>query len=155
MMAKINPSIFPITLCTTILMICLILFPSPALSKQKKDHHDKGQEPTTTGHNKAILTVNSFEKGGDGGGAAECDGKFHSNKKLIVALSTPWYAQGKRCGKEIIIFANGKKVKATVVDECDTRRGCKHNIVDASEAVWKAIGKPSSIGELPVTWSDA
>uniref|UniRef100_M8BR57 Uncharacterized protein n=1 Tax=Aegilops tauschii TaxID=37682 RepID=M8BR57_AEGTA len=44
---------------------------------------------------------------------------------------------------------------AKVVDECDSNHGCKTNIVDTSEAVWKALGLDSNIGEVPVTWSDA
>jgi rare lipoprotein A (peptidoglycan hydrolase) len=50
---------------------------------------------------------------------------------------------------------NGRTVVARVVDECDSRHGCKDNIVDTSEAVWKALGLDSNIGEVPVTWSDA
>ena len=29
-----------------------------------------------TGNTKAILTLNSFEKGGDGGGPSECDNQY-------------------------------------------------------------------------------
>ncbi|EMS66358.1 hypothetical protein TRIUR3_28866 [Triticum urartu] len=50
---------------------------------------------------------------------------------------------------------NGRTVQAKVVDECDSNHGCKTNIVDTSEAVWKALGLDSNIGEVPVTWSDA
>jgi hypothetical protein len=45
-------------------------------------------------------------------------------------------------------------VEAIVVDECDSNSGCKDNIVDASKAVWKALGLNSNIGVVPVTWSD-
>ncbi|KQJ97229.1 putative ripening-related protein 6 [Brachypodium distachyon] len=105
----------------------------------------------------AVMTVNGFQKGQDGGGPAACDGKFHSNKDMIVALSTRWYAGGKRCHHTIRITSkhNGRTVEAKVVDECDSRHGCKDNIVDTSEAVWKALGLDSNIGEVPVTWSDA
>ena len=51
------------------------------------------------------MTVNGFERGEDGGGAASCDGSFHSDDKLIVALSSRWYAGGKRCGEAIRITA--------------------------------------------------
>ena len=44
---------------------------------------------------------------------------------------------------------------ARVVDECDSRRGCRNNIVDTSKAVWEALGIDTKIGEVPVTWSDA
>ncbi|PHT92432.1 putative ripening-related protein 6 [Capsicum annuum] len=49
----------------------------------------------------------------------------------------------------------GRSTKAMVVDECDTSRGCKNNIVDASEAVWKKLGVPEKDwGWLEVHWSD-
>lgn len=42
-----------------------------------------------------------------------------------------------------------------VVDECDTSRGYRNNIVDASEAVWKNLGVPKKDwGWLEVHWSD-
>ncbi|KAG9132580.1 hypothetical protein Leryth_022174 [Lithospermum erythrorhizon] len=106
---------------------------------------------------KAILTINSFEKGGDGGGPSECDGKYHSNNELIVALSTRWYNGGSRCHQFITITArNGKTVRAKVVDECDSQHGCKTNIVDASQAVWIALDVPKSDwGWMDITWSDA
>jgi hypothetical protein len=117
-------------------------------------HHAK---PGGGGGTPGIMTVNGFQKGEDGGGPAECDGKYHSDKDLIVALSTRWYAGGRRCHKPIRITSehNGRTVVARVVDECDSRHGCKDNIVDTSEAVWKALGLDSNIGEVPVTWSDA
>ncbi|XP_076935414.1 putative ripening-related protein 1 [Bidens hawaiensis] len=102
------------------------------------------------------MTINSFEKGGDGGGPSECDEKYHSDSTLIVALSTRWYNHGKRCHKFINIHYKDRHVKAKVVDECDSNRGCKTNIVDASKAVWKALHVPKSEwGETKVTWSDA
>ncbi|VAH16762.1 unnamed protein product [Triticum turgidum subsp. durum] len=109
------------------------------------------------GSTAGVMTVNGFEKGQEGGPPSECDGKFHSNKDMIVALSTRWYAGGRRCGKMINITSkhNGRTVQAKVVDECDSNHGCKTNIVDTSEAVWKALGLDSNIGEVPVTWSDA
>lgn len=107
------------------------------------------------GHMKAILTINDFSKGGVGGGPSECSGKYYHNSIPIVALSTRWYNKGKRCFDKITIYANGKTTKAMVVDECDTSRGCKNNIVDASEAVWKKLGVPKKDwGWLEVQWSD-
>ncbi|KAJ0717489.1 putative RlpA-like domain superfamily, kiwellin [Helianthus annuus] len=104
----------------------------------------------------AIMTINSFEKGGSGGGPSECDGQYHSDDTLIVALSTRWYNGGQRCFKNININYSGRTVQAMVVDECDSTRGCKDNIVDASKAVWKALAVPKSEwGETSVTWSDA
>ncbi|KAJ1403554.1 RlpA-like domain superfamily [Sesbania bispinosa] len=105
---------------------------------------------------KAVLTLNSFEKGGSGGGASECDGEFHSDDTLIVALSTRWYNHGEMCHHKINIFGNGRRVNALVVDECDSSRGCPNNVVDASKAVWEALGVPKKDwGELDIFWSDA
>ncbi|XP_076927666.1 putative ripening-related protein 1 [Bidens hawaiensis] len=102
------------------------------------------------------MTINGFENGGSGGGPSECDEKYHSDNTLIVALSTRWYNHGKRCHKFINIHYKDISVKAKVVDECDSSRGCKSNIVDASKAVWKALRVPKSEwGETKVTWSDA
>ncbi|KAK3157852.1 hypothetical protein QOZ80_2AG0129120 [Eleusine coracana subsp. coracana] len=90
-------------------------------------------------------------------GPAACDGHFHSDGDRITALSTRWFANGQRCHKKIRITSarNGRSVEATVVDECDSRRGCKDNVVDASKAVWEALGLDTNVGEVPVTWSDA
>jgi hypothetical protein len=125
------------------------------LHKHKKPGHCPS--PGGGGGTPGIMTVNGFQKGEDGGGPAACDGKYHSDKDLIVALSTRWYAGGRRCHKPIRITSrqNGRTVVARVVDECDSNHGCKTNVVDTSEAVWKALGLDSNIGVVPVTWSDA
>ncbi|KAF9589626.1 hypothetical protein IFM89_026575 [Coptis chinensis] len=36
----------------------------------------------------ALLTLNSFDEGGDGSGPSECDNEYRSNDNLVVALST-------------------------------------------------------------------
>ncbi|KAG6781061.1 hypothetical protein POTOM_013942 [Populus tomentosa] len=109
--------------------------------------------PPVSTHTKEILTINSFEEGGDGGGPSECDG---------------WFGNKKRCRHHITINGNGRSVKALVVDHCDSTMGCDgehgyqpscpNNIVDASKAVWKALGvneKDKEWGWMDVTWSDA
>ncbi|XP_077252527.1 putative ripening-related protein 1 [Tasmannia lanceolata] len=124
--------------------------------------------PPTSTHTKALMTLNSFEKGGDGGGPSECDKQYHSDDTPVVALSSGWYNcnKQKRCLNNITISANGKSVLAMVVDECDSKKGCdedhdyqppcSNNIVDASKAVWKALGVPrSKRGGLDILWSDA
>ncbi|XP_065858267.1 kiwellin-1-like [Euphorbia lathyris] len=124
--------------------------------------------PPVTKHTKATLTINGFEKGADGGGPSECDGKFHDDDTPVVALSTGWFNNRKRCHKYIKIHGNGKSVKAMVVDHCDSARGCDaehsyqppcpNNIVDASKAVWKGLGLKESDGRwgwMDITWSDA
>lgn len=122
--------------------------------------------PSVSSHTKATLTLNSFQKGGDGGGPSECDNKYHPDKTPVVALSTGWFNNKKRCKNFITIHGNGKSVRAMVVDECDSTMGCdsehdyqppcKNNIVDASKAVWKALGVPEKDwGEMNIQWSDA
>ncbi|KAI7724626.1 hypothetical protein M8C21_024965 [Ambrosia artemisiifolia] len=121
--------------------------------------------PPVSSRTKATLTLNSFEEGGDGGSESACDGQFHSDNTPVVALSTGWYKRGSRCNKFITIYGNGRSVRAKVVDECDSTMGCDeehayqppcpNNIVDASKAVWKALGVPkNNWGNLAITWSD-
>ncbi|MFS7889140.1 putative RlpA-like domain superfamily, kiwellin [Helianthus anomalus] len=121
--------------------------------------------PSVTSATKAKLTINSFQEGGDGGGPSECDNQYHSNDTPVVALSTGWYKGGSRCHKFITINGNGRSVRAMVVDECDSTRGCDadhdyqppcpNNIVDGSKAVWKALGvSKDNWGDLDVTWSE-
>ena len=114
--------------------------------------------PPVSAHTAAVMTVNGFERGGSGGGAAECDGHFHSNGERIVALSSGWLRLDgtRRCNRMIRITSRGgRSVVAKVVDECDSSRGCGDNIVDSSAAVWKALGLDTDVGRVPVTWSDA
>ncbi|GFY90282.1 hypothetical protein Acr_07g0004790 [Actinidia rufa] len=122
--------------------------------------------PTVSSNTKAVLTLNSFQAGGDGGGPSECDNQYHSDDTPVVALSTGWYSKGRRCLNDIIISANGRSVRAKVVDECDSTMGCdgvhdyqppcNNNIVDASKAVWEALDvSRDNWGELDITWSDA
>ncbi|CAI9279330.1 unnamed protein product [Lactuca saligna] len=104
-------------------------------------------------------------KGGDGGGPLECDNQYYSDDTPVVALSTGWYKGGDRCHKYITINGNGRSVKAMVVDECDSTMGCDgdhdyqppcpNNIVDASKAVWKALGlSEDNWGDLDITWTE-
>ncbi|XP_022862382.1 putative ripening-related protein 1 [Olea europaea var. sylvestris] len=133
--------------------------------KQGKSYTIYKCSPSVSGSTKAVLTINSFEKGGDGGAPSECDNKYHSDDTPVVALSTGWYNGGSRCLNNITITANGRSVTAMVVDECDSTMGCDddhdyqppcdNNIVDASKAVWKALGVSGNVGELDITWSDA
>ncbi|KAJ1295058.1 hypothetical protein BS78_01G194700 [Paspalum vaginatum] len=94
-----------------------------------RGHPARGREATTERRR--------FKRGESGGGPAACDGHFHSNGELIVALSTD------------------RSVEARVMDECDSRRGCRHSIVDSSPAVWRALGLDTDVGEVHVTWADA
>ncbi|GMI98390.1 hypothetical protein HRI_003508300 [Hibiscus trionum] len=122
--------------------------------------------PQVSNRTKATLTLNGFGDGEDGGGPSECDDKYHSDDELVVALSTGWFDRKKRCLKFINIHGNGKSVRAKVVDECDSTMGCDgehdyqppcaNNIVDASDAVWAALGvSEDDRGEMEIYWSDA
>ncbi|MBA0717727.1 hypothetical protein Golax_005514 [Gossypium laxum] len=93
--------------------------------------------PPVSSHTKGKLTINSFAAGGEGGGPSECDNRYHSDDE-----------------------------PAKVVDECDSAKGCDsehgyqppcpNNIVDASKAVWKALGVPENDwGLMDIYWSDA
>ncbi|RCV42766.1 hypothetical protein SETIT_9G242400v2 [Setaria italica] len=105
----------------------------------------------------AVMTVNGFQRGESGGGPSECDGKYHDDNLMLAALSTGWYEGGIRCFRTIRIRSTqtGRTALAQVVDECDSTRGCRNNIVDTSKAVWAALGLDTDVGEVPVTWSDA
>ncbi|KAF5451579.1 hypothetical protein F2P56_026672 [Juglans regia] len=122
--------------------------------------------PSVSSNTKAYLTLNSFEDGGDGGGLSECDNQYHSDDTPVVALSTGWFNDKSRCLNNITISANGRNVLAMVVDECDSTMGCDadhdyqppcpNNIVDASKAVWEALGvSREEWGGLDITWSDS
>ena len=97
-------------------------------------------------HVPAVMTVNSFQQGGSGGGPASCDGQYHSDSEFIVSLSSEWYAGGQRCGKMIRIKDNSSilgGITVIVVDECD---GC--------DGEWHNFGLDPNLGEVKITWSD-
>ncbi|XP_066338284.1 putative ripening-related protein 6 [Miscanthus floridulus] len=153
-MAKANTAI--------VIVILALLQVSWATARKLGDHSGGLTLPDSratadgrSGGTFAVMTVNGFQMGEDGGGAAACDGRFHSDDDLIVALSSGWYAGGKRCNKKIRVTSKdtGRSVQAQVVDECG--HGCKNNIVDSSPAVWKKLGLRTDLGEVHVTWSDA
>jgi hypothetical protein len=122
--------------------------------------------PVTVPATWAVMTVNSFRKGEDGGYPSECDMAYHDDSEMVVALSTGWYNNMSRCGHNIKITSkNGAFVYAMVVDECDSLNGCDaehnyeqpcgYNVVDASPAVWVALGLDQDVGLEDVVWSDA
>ncbi|ONK58259.1 uncharacterized protein A4U43_C09F10300 [Asparagus officinalis] len=122
--------------------------------------------PPITSNTRATMTMNSFAKGRHEGGPSECDNQCHRESGMVIALSTGWYNGGSRSLNYINTNANGKSVRAKVVDECDSVHGCDadhdfqppcpNNIVDASPAVWKGLDIPGSqVGDYDITWSDA
>lgn len=60
--------------------------------------------PPVSGSTGAVLTLNSLEDGGDGGGPSECDNKYHSDDTPVVTLSTGWYNGGSRCLKNVVVM---------------------------------------------------
>ncbi|CAL4934088.1 unnamed protein product [Urochloa decumbens] len=136
----------------------------PDCCEDGKEYPQYRCSPPVTASTKAVLTLNSFEKGKDGGGPSECDNAYHSDAEKVVALSTGWFSNMARCGHQIKISANGNSVYAKVVDECDSVHGCDdehnfeppcdNNIVDASPAVWDALGLDQSLGMVDITWSE-
>ncbi|XP_021900206.1 putative ripening-related protein 1 [Carica papaya] len=136
--------------------------------KERKFYTTYKCSPPVIASTKATLIINNFEEGHDGGGPSECDNNYHLDKEPMVALSTGWYNKRSRCLKYINIHGNGRTVKVKVVDECNSTMGCddehdyqpvcSNNIVDASKAVWKALGVPESTnkwGQTDIYWSDA
>ncbi|KAJ8506373.1 hypothetical protein OPV22_007259 [Ensete ventricosum] len=122
--------------------------------------------PPVTSSTPAQMMIVSFAINGDGGGPGACDGQYHNDTEMAVALSTGWFDGGSRCNRNIRISANGRSVLAKVVDECSSVDGCKaeqnytppcpNNVVNASPAVWDAMGIPElQRGDYTVTWSDA
>ncbi|KAI8909546.1 hypothetical protein EDD86DRAFT_140647 [Gorgonomyces haynaldii] len=111
--------------------------------------------PAPSGVRKGRLTWNNFSNQGAGtSGAGACFAKFYPDNVPVVALATAAFAGGKNCGKQVTIYANGRSTKAMVVDMCDTERdGCIPDTVDASKAVWWALGINLDIGVTSITYS--
>ncbi|GKD54612.1 putative ripening-related protein 5 [Tanacetum coccineum] len=95
--------------------------------------------------------------------AGQCN--HENDSDCCVQVSTGWYKGRDRCHKYITINGNGRRVKAMVVDECDSTMGCDdehdyqppcpNNIVDASKEVWKPLGvSENNWGDLNITWSE-
>ncbi|KAF9588002.1 hypothetical protein IFM89_006881 [Coptis chinensis] len=63
--------------------------------------------PPVSSQTKAVLTINNFEEGGDGGGPSKCDNQYNSNDTPVVALSTGWFNHESRCLENITISGNG------------------------------------------------
>ncbi|KAL6883325.1 hypothetical protein ACP4OV_010739 [Aristida adscensionis] len=143
------PTTSKLAVLAALLVVLLLHAPSRAVARRR--HDDRELPAKSRGVMPAVMTV--YESlGGDV--PAECDGQFHSDREMVVALSTVWYDHGRRCHKMIRI-TSGRAVEARVVDECNARFGCKSNVVDESKAVWEALGLDTDAEAVPVTWSDA
>uniref|UniRef100_A0A803KQ50 Uncharacterized protein n=2 Tax=Chenopodium quinoa TaxID=63459 RepID=A0A803KQ50_CHEQI len=119
--------------------------------------------PLVTPQTEGILALKSFQNS-----QSKCNNtNNHSDRSLVVALSTGWYNGGARCGNRIVIRGNRQIVVAKVVDECDSTKGCNaeegyhppcgRDIVAASMAVWQALGIPQRLWGAPINikWADA
>ncbi|CAK9134432.1 unnamed protein product [Ilex paraguariensis] len=62
--------------------------PSGKIKGKKLPHGHATLRTTLSVATNAVLTINSFEKGGDGGAESECDNKYHSDDTPVVVLST-------------------------------------------------------------------
>ncbi|KAL5792422.1 hypothetical protein ACOSP7_001016 [Xanthoceras sorbifolium] len=92
--------------------------------------------PSVSGHTKATLTINSFAKGGDGGGPSECDNQYHPDDTPVVALSTGWY-------NKVIMTISLLVITTLLMPPC---------------SVWEALGVSESSddwGYMDIYWSDA
>ncbi|XWS77057.1 hypothetical protein CRYUN_Cryun01aG0229800 [Craigia yunnanensis] len=156
-------------ICSGVFLLLLFLFLSVEAQtcspSDGKWYTTYKSSPPVSSHAKATLTLNSFEPGGDSGAPSECDNQYHSDDEPVVTLSSGWFNHKKRCLKYINILGNGESVRAKVVDKCDSTMGCDsdydyqppcdNNIVDASKAVWKALGVAvSNWGGMDIYWSD-
>ncbi|OMO67391.1 Barwin-related endoglucanase [Corchorus capsularis] len=112
---------------------------------------------------RAKLTYKDFR---NGSAPSACDRKYHGNSESVVAVSTGWFNfnGGSMCGKRIRIMARyGIGTTAVVVGECNSRRGCDNetahkppcmnNIIQGSDAVWKALRLDKRAGIVDVTWA--
>ncbi|EGG12955.1 uncharacterized protein MELLADRAFT_76387 [Melampsora larici-populina 98AG31] len=84
-------------------------------------------------------------------GAAGACGNVNSDNTPLVALPTDMYAEGKHCGKQVMIknTANGKTVIAKVQDMCP---GCPSSTsLDLSTGAYDALGSQAT-GVLPIQW---
>ncbi|EMS54451.1 hypothetical protein TRIUR3_19938 [Triticum urartu] len=54
--------------------------------------------PVVAGATRAIMTLNDFDEGGDGGDPSACDEVFHRNSERVVALSTGWSTRADKLG---------------------------------------------------------
>ncbi|XP_071688699.1 putative ripening-related protein 1 [Rutidosis leptorrhynchoides] len=92
----------------------------------------------------ATLMITDYEKGGDSGQPAKCDGVYQSNNLFLVSLPSTWYKHGDNCYKGVNISYNNVNVIALAVDECDSGDGCSDDDLVASNAVWRGLQVPES-----------
>lgn len=124
--------------------------PPPAAPKpENKDEDQSSQQSGSSGKYSGDLTYYAV-----GLGACGEDDSGKDETANIVAISKDLMGAQSNgnpyCGKTITIYGNGKSVQATVRDKC---MGCKHDDIDVSEKVYKALWGGLGSGRTPVTWS--
>ncbi|KAI0361902.1 hypothetical protein OH77DRAFT_1526439 [Trametes cingulata] len=75
-------------------------------------------------------------------------GSTDSDSAYVIALSSSLYNGGEHCYKPVTIEYNGKKVQATVTDECP---GCKDSQADVSRPLFAALA-PLDEGVIYANW---
>jgi len=82
------------------------------------------------------------------GNQVACGG-FPSSQDHIVAMNSPDFAGGSKCGAKITIHYQGKTMTAIVRDECPT---CEPGGIDLTEGLFK-IFAPTSVGLIRLDWN--
>jgi hypothetical protein len=129
-----------------------------ALRHKKAPHHHCAPARHGGGGTPAVMTVNGFQRGESGGGASACDDQFHSDGELIVALSTEWFARGRRCHRR-----SASRARATGVapwrhaswTSATPTAGAATTSSTRRRRCGGPLGLDTDVGEVPVTWSDA
>ncbi|KAI0831114.1 hypothetical protein BC628DRAFT_728368 [Trametes gibbosa] len=75
-------------------------------------------------------------------------GSVDDGNAYVIALSPSMYSNGAHCYKQVTIEYNGKKVQATVTDDCP---GCNGAQADLSRPLFAALA-PLDQGEIFGSW---
>ncbi|KAJ7108789.1 RlpA-like double-psi beta-barrel-protein domain-containing protein-containing protein [Mycena epipterygia] len=82
------------------------------------------------------------------GAVGEC-GRAIQNSDFAVALSPTDYANGARCGEEIVVQFQGQTITVTVEDQCVF---CAGDGIDLTSGAFEALA-PLSDGIIEVTYT--
>ncbi|KAI8909544.1 hypothetical protein EDD86DRAFT_246916 [Gorgonomyces haynaldii] len=119
-------------------------------TSEKPTTEQTTEKPVETESQPSRNTNESGSGSGSSGGAS-CTGKFYSDYDYVVALESSLFSGS--CGRTVTIYANGRSVSATVVDECASGDGCLYNSIDATVGIWEALGIDTGRGIVDVTYS--
>ncbi|KAI0637161.1 RlpA-like double-psi beta-barrel-protein domain-containing protein-containing protein [Trametes polyzona] len=140
----------------TLLTVTAAAFAAPA-------PHGGAYHPSSTGvthshinrHNVALdVDVRGLEKRHDNArftyydaGENAC-GSVDDGNAFVIALSPAMYNNGAHCFKQVTVMYNGKKVQATVTDECP---GCTDAQADLSRPLFQSLA-PLDKGVIYGSW---